>query len=203
MTPPEIKYLGIQPYAEVHANMLDFTLAREPDSDDQIWVLEHTPVYTQGTSCRDTPTPNRQQIRVIKTDRGGQITYHGPGQLIVYLLLDMKRLGLGPRALVNRIESALITTLAELSISAERKEGAPGVFVDGRKIAALGLRIKKGHCYHGLSLNIDMDLSPYKDIDPCGYAGLEVIQVADFIPKPALPAISHSLLGHLIEEIQA
>ncbi len=157
--------------------MVAFTRHRHADSDDEIWLLQHWPVYTQGTSSHERPQVGGKAIPVIHTDRGGQITYHAPGQLIVYLLLDIKRLKTGPKSLVNQLEQLIIDFLGRYTISAHRKAGAPGVYVADRKIAALGLKISRGCCYHGLSLNIDMDLAPYQWINPCGYADLQVTQL--------------------------
>ncbi|MEE9446868.1 MAG: lipoyl(octanoyl) transferase LipB, partial [Arenicellales bacterium] len=155
----------------------------------------------QGTSCDALPAPPFDMIPVVKSDRGGQITYHGKGQLIIYLLLDIKRLGIGPKKLVKRIERALMALLAKHKIVANTRPGAPGVYVDARKIAALGLRIKRGMTYHGLSLNIDMDLAPFNGIDPCGYAGLEVTQLADLLDKVQPKHITDQLIDCLIASI--
>lgn len=200
----QIRDLGRQPYAETLPAMQQFTAQRRntPETPDEIWLLEHPPVYTQGTSCNTEPFLSNN-IPVVKTDRGGQITYHGPGQLIVYLLLDIKRLGLGPKSLVHRIEQALIGFLAAQNIQAMRQQGAPGVYVDGEKIAALGLRIRHGCCYHGLSLNVDMDLTPFEAIDPCGYQGLKVTQLADRGCTLPMEAVKDQLLAALSSAIHA
>jgi lipoyl(octanoyl) transferase len=171
---PRILFLGEVDYCHSQQWMRQFTLARDTDTLDEFWILNHPPVYTQGTSCDTRPSAAGDAIPVVKTDRGGQITYHGPGQLIVYLMLDIKRLGMGPKRLVECIETAIIKVLADLNLKATTRKGAPGVYVNDEKIAALGLRIRHGACYHGLSLNVDMDLSPFEYIDPCGYAGLKV-----------------------------
>lgn len=151
---------------------------------DQLWLVEHPPVYTLGRAGKEEHLLNAADIPLIKTDRGGQITYHGPGQIVVYCLIDIKKHRIGVRPLVTRIENALISTLARLGIHGEARADAPGVYVNGAKIAALGLRIKNGRSYHGLSLNVDMDLSPFSGINPCGYAGLPVCQVRDFCSTP-------------------
>lgn len=183
--------------------MKRFTDSRNPDTLDELWVLSHPPVYTQGTSCESLPLSSATVIPVVKTDRGGQITYHGPGQLIIYMLLDIKRLGMGPKRLVSSIESAIIQHLAQLGVSAAIRKGAPGVYVSDEKIAALGLRIRQGACYHGLSLNVDMDLSPFERIDPCGYAGLEVTQLsAQGVTLPQAQ-IADQLIECLIDAIYA
>jgi len=181
--------------------MKQFTTFRNANTRDEFWVLSHPAVYTQGTSCNAMPLASDTAIPVVKTDRGGQITYHGPGQLILYLLLDIKRLGMGPKRLVSSIESALITLLAQLSIDAETRKGAPGVYVSDEKIAALGLRIRQGACYHGLALNIDMDLSPFERIDPCGYADLKVTQVSAQGVTCSQAQVTDQLINCLIDAI--
>lgn len=174
--------------------MQDFTLRRTPEAPDQIWITEHPPVYTQGLNKKDAKPPLRRDIPLVDTDRGGKITYHGPGQLIVYFLLDLKRSGLSVRDLVSRMENAVIALLAQSGIQAYADAKAPGVYVAGRKIASLGLRLKNGCCYHGLSLNVDMDLSPFAAIDPCGYQGMEVTQTRDLGIPDDLQALGEKLL---------
>lgn len=159
--------------------MQDFTAQRTPETPDELWLLQHPPVYTQGLAGKPEHLLNPTNIPVVQIDRGGQITYHGPGQIVAYLLLDLKRRGLGVKELVWRMEEALIHLLAEYGVSAQRIEKAPGVYVGAAKIAALGLRIKNQCSYHGLSLNVDMDLSPFANINPCGYAGLAVTRTCD------------------------
>lgn len=168
--------MGIVDYHTAWQAMKDFTDARTANTPDEIWLLQHSPVYTQGLAGKPEHLLHRNDICVIKTDRGGQITYHGPGQLIAYLLLDMRRLKLGVRELVTRMESAVIDLLKDYHIQAKSRTEAPGVYVANAKIAALGLKIKKGCCYHGIALNVDMDLVPFSAINPCGYAGLQVTQ---------------------------
>lgn len=179
--PALIRHRGICDYQEVWTEMIEFTQHRDADTEDEIWLLQHCPIYTQGTSSYEIPdaraSVDGKPIPVIHADRGGQITYHGPGQLIAYLLMDIKRLKTGPKSLVNQVEKFIIDFLARYGICGHRKSGAPGVYVADEKIAALGLRISKGCCYHGLSINIDMDLSPYQWINPCGYAELSVTQL--------------------------
>ncbi len=160
--------------------MLEFTDARSAVTNDELWLLEHPPVYTRGTSCRTEVAHNSMAIPVVQSNRGGQITYHGPGQLIIYLLLDIKRLGIGPKKLVETIEESVIDLLGSYGLSGKRRKGAPGVYLTDRKIAALGLRIRNGKCFHGLSLNVDMDVSPFEMIDPCGITDLEVTQLSDY-----------------------
>jgi lipoyl(octanoyl) transferase len=174
MLPLEFRRLGTRDYAATVAEMRDWTCARGSQTRDEIWFLEHAPVYTQGVSCSESVRAGGSEIPLLKSDRGGQITYHGPGQLVAYLLLDLRRLGLGVRQLVSLIEASLITLLDEFGLDAVTKPGAPGVYVDGEKIAALGLRVRSGCCYHGLSLNVDGNLDPFSRINPCGFSGLRV-----------------------------
>lgn len=187
LPPPRVRRLGTVDYAATWRAMREFTAARSADTIDEIWLLEHPPVYTLGVAGRSEHLPRgANSIPVIKVDRGGQITYHGPGQLVVYLLLDMRRRGLTVRPLVRIMERAVIGVLAAHGVEAEARAEAPGVYVDGSKIAALGLRVRNGCCYHGLAFNIDMDLSPFHAIDPCGYPGLAVTQARDLgITEPA------------------
>jgi lipoyl(octanoyl) transferase len=159
--------------------MQTFTAARQPDTPDEIWLLEHPPVYTQGQAGKAEHLIAATDIPVVPIDRGGQITYHGPGQVVAYVLVDLRRRGYGIRELVTRMEQAVIDLLAAHGVVAERLSGAPGVYVDGAKIAALGLRVKHGCTYHGLAFNVDMDLAPFAAINPCGYAGMRVTQCRD------------------------
>ena len=177
--------------------MRTFTSGREADTPDEIWLVEHPPVYTLGQAGKPEHLLRAGDIPLVKTDRGGQITYHGPGQLVAYLLIDLARRGLKVRQLVSVMEQALIDCLAEYGITAERVAGAPGVYVDGAKIAALGLRVRNGRSYHGLSLNVDMDLTPFSWINPCGYEGLKTTQLADFGIRESLDTVGARLLGHL------
>ena len=178
--PVDIVSLGVTGYRQTWSAMKRYTHERDAQSRDQLWLTEHPPVFTQGLNGRAEHLLATGEIPVVQVDRGGQVTYHGPGQLVVYCLLDLQRLGLGVKALVSRIETSLIDLLAGHGIEARTHPGAPGVYVDDAKIAALGLRIRKGCCYHGLSLNVNMDLEPFGRIDPCGYRGLAVTQVSDF-----------------------
>lgn len=191
-----VKQLGLCDYQSVHQEMLDFTLARTSVDQDQCWLVQHKPVYTQGTACKQlTLTPSA--IPIVKTDRGGQLTYHGPGQIVMYPLLKLKRCGLTVKALVQLLEQSVIDTLATFDIEAQRQAGAPGVYVNGDKIAALGLRIKQGCSYHGLSFNVDMDLTPFENIDPCGYQGLKVTSLANLVQgKPDYKIVEALLVEH-------
>lgn len=171
-----IRNLGRQDYADVWHAMQHYTENRDQSSPDELWIVEHNPVFTQGQAGKSEHILNSGDIPVIQVDRGGQVTYHGPGQLVIYPLLDIKRMKHGVRQLVTDIEQSIINMLAQYQIDAYAKADAPGVYVDGKKIASLGLRIKKGCSFHGLALNVDMDLSPFLRINPCGYAGLEMAQ---------------------------
>jgi lipoyl(octanoyl) transferase len=174
-----IRQLGRRDYAETLRAMQAFTAARTPASADEIWLLEHPPVYTMGLKGSQRVFAPIGGIAVVQSDRGGDMTYHGPGQLIAYLLIDLQRRGLGIQALVRLIEQAVVDLLATHGVPGERRIGAPGVYVRGAKIAALGLRVRNGATYHGLSLNVSMDLAPFGAIDPCGYPGLAVTQLRD------------------------
>jgi len=171
----EVRHLGTVDYQPTWQAMRAFTDTRTPDTPDELWVLEHPPVYTLGQAGKREHLLNADAIPVVETDRGGQVTYHGPGQLVVYTLIDLRRAGYSIRDLVVRLENAIIETLDAYGVSARGRRDAPGVYVDGAKIAALGLRVRRGCTYHGLSLNIDVDLAPFAGINPCGYAGLEVV----------------------------
>ena len=175
----EIIELGTQEYLSTWQAMKDFTNARHETTDDQLWIVEHPHVFTQGIAGKPEHALNVGTIPIVKTDRGGQITYHGPGQLVVYCLIDLKRLGIGVKKIVSIIETSIIDLLNLYQIKAHLQSGAPGVYVNHAKIAALGLKVKQGKTYHGLSLNIDMDLQPFSQINPCGYQGLKVTQVRD------------------------
>jgi lipoyl(octanoyl) transferase len=175
---PLVRHLGLADYAGTYAAMRRFNAERTSSTPDELWVLEHPPVYTAGIAARPEHFPRTSRTPLVRADRGGQITYHGPGQAIVYTLVDLQRARLGVRGMVTLIEDAVIALLAEHGAAAERKPGAPGVYVGGAKIAALGLRVRGGSCYHGVALNVDMNLAPFADIDPCGYPGLEVTQTS-------------------------
>jgi len=196
------RFDGLQDYANIWQQMRHFTEHRHADTTDEIWLMQHNPVITLGQAGKTEHLLQASKIPVIKTDRGGQVTYHGPGQLMAYLLLDMKRRGLGVRELVTQMEQAVIALLQEFHIESYAKKTAPGVYVkqDGReqKIAALGLRVRKGCCYHGLALNIDMDLQPFELINPCGYPGMKVTQMKNLLPKkPEWQDVENKLVQHL------
>ena len=175
-----VKHAGLQHYESVWRSMQQFTQQRQAETPDELWVLEHHPIFTLGLNGKREHLLGIGDIPVMNTDRGGQVTYHGPGQVIVYTLLDIKRLQLNIRELVTLLEQAMISSLADYGIMAIARADAPGVYVDGKKIGSIGLRIKNNCCYHGLSLNNNMDLSPFERINPCGYANLKVTQVSAF-----------------------
>jgi len=182
MIPPILfRDAGLNYYLTTWEAMKQFTANRSEETRDEIWLLEHYPVFTQGTSCKALPLENNYHIPVIHSDRGGQITYHGPGQLVVYFLLDLKRRSMGPKKLVKIVEESIIDLLIFYGIPAHREIGAPGVYVYREKIAALGFRIKNGYCYHGFSLNVDMDLGPFLQIHPCGFEKLSITQMRRFL----------------------
>ena len=202
MTAPIIiRHLGRQEYKDVWKRMQDFTQQRETNTVDEIWVTEHPPVFTLGLNGKREHILNSGNIPTIQVDRGGQVTYHGPGQLVVYTLLNLNRLGIGVHALVTHIEQAIVTTLTLYGINATGRADAPGVYVNGSKIAALGLRIRRGCSYHGLSLNIDMDLNPFQGINPCGYKGMEVCQLSDFTNEIDFSHISEQLVSQLVRNL--
>lgn len=195
-----LRNLGLVDYASTFSAMQEFTAARNETTADEIWLCEHPAVFTQGLSGKAEHLLTDIGIPVAQVDRGGQITYHGPGQAVAYLMLDLRRRELKVREFVTRIEQAIIDTLAEYQIAGERNPGAPGVYVAGAKIAALGLRIKRGCSYHGLSLNVDMNLNPYRAINPCGYAGLAVTQLRDLGVSGDTAQVATALTRHLEEQ---
>jgi len=196
------KDLGIVDYLATVEAMRKFTAERQVDTEDQLWLLEHPQVFTLGQNGNDEHVFNTQGIPVINTDRGGQVTYHGPGQLIVYTLVDLKRAKIGVREMVSHIENSIIDVLAGLGIDAESRKDAPGVYVSEKKIAALGLRVKRGACYHGLSLNVDMDLAPFSYINPCGYQGMEVIDIKSLGVEVTMPNAKQLLVSALKKQMQ-
>ena len=199
--PVIVRELGLQPYDRIWRDMQLFTDSRTAATADELWLLQHPPVYTLGKNGKPEHVLDPGDIPVVKSDRGGQVTYHGPGQIIVYLLLDLQRMKTGVRELVTRIENSVIGLLGEYGIRAHARKEAPGVYVDGRKIAALGLRVRKGCSFHGLALNVDMDLEPFSRINPCGYQGLEVTQLADLADIGNLKDVEVRLLSHLQQQL--
>lgn len=192
-----IRDLGMQDYDPIWKKMQKFTAERDENTPDELWCLEHPPIFTMGLNGKEKHLLNINNIPVINIDRGGQVTYHGPGQLIIYTLIDLGRRHIGVKKLVNSIEQSIIQLLNKYGIEAQGKENAPGVYVNGAKIAALGLRIKKNKSYHGLSLNIDMDLTPFQQINPCGYEGLAVTQIKDLNHTIKLHDIKNDLITQL------
>jgi len=196
-----VRSLGWVEYVPTWRAMQDFTARRTGDTPDELWRLEHPPVYTQGQAGRAEHLIAATDIPVVPIDRGGQITYHGPGQVVAYVLVDLRRRGYGIRELVTRMEQAVIDLLAAHGVKAERQAGAPGVYVAGAKIAALGLRVKHGCTYHGLAFNVDMDLAPFAAINPCGYAGMRVTQCRDLGVALTLQQAERSLTQALLATI--
>jgi len=198
--PAIVRDLGRQPYAPVWHAMQRFTDARTDATADELWVVEHDPVFTLGQAGKDEHVLAPGDIPVLHVDRGGQVTYHGPGQIVVYPLLQLRRLGIGVRDYVCRIEQAIIDTLDEWNIGAERLDGAPGVYVGGAKVAALGIRVRRGCTFHGLAFNVAMDLEPFHRINPCGYQGLQVTSMVDLGGPSGMAAVKPVLLGHLARQ---
>jgi len=198
----KVRSKGLQDYLITWEEMKSFTENRDSDTLDELWTLEHNSVFTQGLSGKSKHLLKETQIPIIQSDRGGQITYHAPGQLIIYCLIDIKRLGIGIKKMVSIIEQSLIEFLSSYDIKAHTLTGAPGVYVNGSKIAALGLKVKQGRTYHGLSLNIDMDLSPYKLINPCGYSDLKVTQMRNVTDNIlSISDIQQELSEHIISSV--
>ena len=196
--------LGLRDYEPVWQAMQQFTDERDDSTIDEVWLVQHPAVFTLGKAGKREHLLNTGDIPVVQVDRGGQVTYHAPGQLIAYLLLDIKRLDIGVRELVTRLENALIGVLSEYGINAESRRDAPGVYVDNKKIAALGLRLRRGRCFHGIALNVDMDLAPFARINPCGYEGLEITQIADLVDASQLDfeKTSQQFLSQLKQQLK-
>lgn len=196
-----VRTLGLQLYEPVWQQMQAFTDQRQPETPDEIWLLQHHPVFTQGQAGKAEHLLNPGDIPVMKTDRGGQVTYHGPGQLIAYLLLDLRRKKLGVRDVVTLMEEAVIALLADHGQQAVARADAPGVYVDACKIASLGLRVRRGCSFHGLALNVDMDLQPFARINPCGYAGMQMTQLRDLCPDSDIDSAAKNLLNYLVKRL--
>lgn len=195
-----IRQLGQQPYSATYGRMQNFTLDRTDTTTDEIWFLEHPPVFTQGQAGKAEHILDPGSIPVVQTDRGGQVTYHGPGQLVGYFLIDLRRLGFGIRRLVSILEESVVATLGEYAILAEPRSDAPGVYVDGAKICSLGLRVRHGCSYHGIAFNVHMDLSPFLRINPCGMKELSVTQVRNFSPDASIATVTDRLIPHLCSQ---
>jgi lipoyl(octanoyl) transferase len=200
--PIKIKQLGVQNYETVWREMQEFTQNRTPQTENEIWLCEHFPIFTLGLNGRREHLLNVGEIPVLQTDRGGQVTFHGVGQAVVYVLFYLKRLNLNSQQIVSRLENSMIQTLADFQIFAQAKADARGVYVENKKIGSIGLRIKKNGCYHGLSLNNNMDLTPFQFINPCGYAGLQMTQLADFGAIIETSKLAEKIAFNLIKELQ-
>lgn len=199
--PLKTRHWPVTDYTVVWEAMRAFTDARSAETPDELWVVEHPAVFTQGQAGRPEHIINAHDIPIVLSDRGGQVTYHGPGQLVLYTLLDLKRRDLGIKTLVCQLEQAIIEMLSQWGIIAERQPKAPGVYVNQAKIASLGLRVRRGCSYHGLSLNVDMDLKPFTYIHPCGYADLTVTQLKDLRPMLNLPDVTKALLAAVLSQL--
>ncbi|MBM7036413.1 lipoyl(octanoyl) transferase LipB [Vibrio ulleungensis] len=196
-----IRLLGRQDYQPVWQAMHDFTDTRTDETTDEVWIVEHNPVFTQGQAGKAEHLLETGDIPVVQSDRGGQVTYHGPGQLVVYFLLNLRRKDMGVRELVTHIETIIINTLKQYAINSAAKPDAPGVYVEGKKVASLGLRIRKGCSFHGLALNVNMDLSPFLRINPCGYQGMEMVQVSQLGGPQDIDKVAQDLLQQLTSQL--
>lgn len=195
-----IKQLGIQNYPDVWLHMKEFTQNRHAETEDELWLLEHFPVYTQGQAGKAEHILNPKSIPVVQSDRGGQVTYHGPGQLVAYVLMDIKRKNLGIRSLVCQLEQVLVSLLAHYAIEATTHCGAPGVYIKEQKIASIGLRVKNGYTYHGIALNVDMDLKPFLGINPCGFAKMEMTQIKHFYPQVDIEDVTQQFTYNFLQQ---
>ena len=196
----KIRHLGEVDYQNTWQKMQDFTNSRQQGTDDELWFLQHPPVYTLGKNGKTEHVLNPADIPVVNSDRGGQVTYHGPGQIVVYTMLDLNRLNIGVRQLVTDLEQTVIDLLASYGVDSGAKRDAPGVYVKNAKIAALGLRVRKGCSFHGLALNVDMDLEPFTRINPCGFEGLEVTQLANLVQDIPIETVVADLQHRLVKK---
>lgn len=198
-----VKHLGLQPYEKTWEAMQAFTINRTPETEDELWVVQHPSVFTQGLNGQaEHLLKTHPNIPVVQTDRGGQVTYHAPGQVIIYVLMDLKRAKLGAKEFVHRIENALIDLLQEdYQLTSEAKADAPGVYLDGKKIASLGLKIKHFRSYHGLALNVDMDLDPFQWINPCGLIGMEMTQLKDHVEHFSYKLVEQQTIQKLLKHL--
>lgn len=194
-----ILYLGMQEYGDVWERMKKFTANRDAHTPDELWLLEHPPVYTQGQAGKPEHILNSQSIPIIQSDRGGQVTFHGPGQLVAYTLIDIHRLNIGIRTLVSQLEQILLSVLTSYGIEGTTRCGAPGVYVGEKKIASIGLRVKNARTYHGIALNVDMDLKPFSGINPCGFAQMEMTQISHFHPGITVAAVQQLFAQHFLD----
>jgi len=196
-----VRQLGQQDYQSVWQAMRTFTEQRTERTEDELWLVEHFPVFTQGQAGKAEHILQANDIPIVQTDRGGQVTYHGPGQLVVYVLLDLKRAKMGIRQLVTSLEQAVIELLTTFGIQAHARRDAPGVYVEQAKIGAVGLRVRHGCCYHGLALNVDLDLQPFSWINPCGFADLSVTQISDFVEQVDVGSVAEQLIKYLMSHL--
>ena len=196
-----IRDMGVVEYLPTYEAMQTFTAKRTAETEDEIWLLEHHPVFTQGLNGNDEHILTTSNIPIVATDRGGQVTYHGPGQLLVYTLIDLKRLGLGVKKMVSILEDSVLTLLTDLGIEGELRQDAPGVYANNCKLASLGLRVKRGACYHGLSLNVDMDLLPFTYINPCGYQGMKVTDLRSLGSELTVTEVKNKMISSLQTQI--
>lgn len=199
--PLVVRNLPESPYQTIWEQMRDFTNNRTKDTPDELWLLQHPPVLTQGQAGKPEHLLIPTDIPVVQTDRGGQITYHGPGQLVAYILVDLKRRDLSIRCLVHALENVMINVVAEYGVTAERKDGAPGIYIDGAKIGSIGLRVRRGCTYHGIAFNIDMDLTPFSTINPCGFNQLKVVQLKDFAADVSLGKVQQQFAQAFCAEL--
>lgn len=195
-----IRQLGLQDYENIWARMKDFTVNRADHTPDELWLLEHFPVYTQGQAGKPEHILNQNSVKIVQSDRGGQVTYHGPGQMVGYVLMDIRRRNLGIRTLVSNLEQVLISVLDRYQIAGEVHCGAPGVYVGEKKIASIGLRVKNGCTYHGVALNVDMDLNPFLGINPCGFAKMEMTQISYFQPGIKIEEVSQHFANDFLKQ---
>lgn len=195
-----VRTRGLQPYLSAYEEMKAFTIQRDEHTPDEIWLLEHPPVYTQGQAGKPEHILNPKNIPVIQSDRGGQVTFHGPGQLVVYVLFDLKRRHLGIKTLVCQLEQLIVSVLDCFGVKAQTKCGAPGVYIEDEKIASIGLRVKNGCTYHGFALNVDMDLTPFKGINPCGYQRLEMTQLKNYVNNITMSDVRARIIDSLIQQ---
>lgn len=197
-----IRSLGLQPYHQTWQTMREFTQQRQADTPDELWLLEHHPVFTQGQAGKSEHIINSGTIPIVQTDRGGQVTYHGPGQLVAYPLLDLSRHSLTIRGLVSRLEQSVIDILSLLSIQAHSRCDAPGVYIEQNKICSIGLRVRRGYSYHGIALNVAMDLTPFSFINPCGFKGLKMTQIRDFHPAISLKEAENYFINAFLQHFR-
>ena len=197
-----IKDLGLVDYGSTCLAMQDFTVNRGAETADELWLLEHHPVFSQGMNGQAEHVLDLGQVPLVQSDRGGQVTYHGPGQLIAYTLFDLRRLGIGVREMVNRLENSVIAMLAEQGIEGYSDADAPGVYIAGEKLASLGLRVKRGACYHGISINVDMDLSPFLSINPCGYQGMKMTDLKSLGCALSMAQVKQQFVAALTQQMK-